>query len=297
MSSPHHPESGATAVQARPDDETTAHREEAGRVTSRVREFVRRWLVFVIAVVLWELVTRLVQNPFFPPPTEIAAAAGRKWFSGPASSLFLTEEVHTDLLVSLGRVFGGWLIAVVLGVGLGTLLGRSRTGMDYVGPLMAFVRAIPPPVLVPVFLVLLGIGSEMQITVIVFGVVWPILLNTVDGVRSVDQVKVDTARSFRIPRGQWVFGVVLPAATPKIFAGLRVSLSLALVLMVVSELVGSTNGIGYRLIFDQRAFDLPGMWAGIVLLGVLGYLLNTLLLAVERRALSWQPSSANAVGG
>ncbi|MER7016033.1 ABC transporter permease [Saccharopolyspora sp. NPDC000359] len=266
---------------------------------SKLRGFLRRWLAFVVAIVLWELVTRFVQNPFFPPPTQIVAAAGQKWFSGPASSLFLTDEVFGDLLASLGRVFAGWLIAVVIGVGLGTLLGRSRTGMDYFGPLMAFMRAIPPPVLVPVFLVLLGIGTSMQITVIVFGVMWPILLNTVDGVRSVDQVKVDTAKSFRIPRAHWVFGVVLPAATPKIFAGLRVSLSLALVLMVVSELVGSTNGIGYRLIFDQRAFDLPGMWAGIVLLGVLGYLLNALLLAVERRALSWQPSqaSANVVGG
>jgi ABC-type nitrate/sulfonate/bicarbonate transport system permease component len=88
-----------------------------------------------------------------------------------------------------------------------------------------------------------------------------------------------------------VFGVVLPAALPKIFAGLRVSLSLSLVLMVVSELVGSTNGIGYRLMYDQRQFDLPDMWAGIVLLGVLGYVLNTVLLAVERRALNWQQTS------
>ncbi len=108
---------------------------------------------------------------------------------------------------------------------------------------------------------------------------------------------MDTVRSFRIPRSHWVFGVVLPAATPKIFAGLRVSLSLALVLMVVSELVGSTNGIGYRLVFDQRQFDFPAMWAGIVLLGILGYVLNTLLLVVERRALSWQPSQAHQVVG
>ncbi|GAA0511371.1 nitrate ABC transporter permease [Saccharopolyspora subtropica] len=263
----------------------------------RVSGFLNRWLVFIGAVVVWELVTRLAQSPFFPPPTVIVQTAAQRWFSGPASSLFLTDIVFHDLLASFGRIAAGWLIAVVLGVSLGTLLGRSRTALDYVGPLMAFMRAIPPPVLVPVFLVLLGIGTQMQVSVIVFGVVWPILLNTVDGVRAVDQVKVDTARSFRIPRLHWVFGVVLPAATPKIFAGLRVSLSLALVLMVVSELVGSTNGIGYRLMFDQRAYDLPAMWAGIVLLGVLGYVLNTLLLVVERRVLSWQPSQAAAVGG
>jgi ABC-type nitrate/sulfonate/bicarbonate transport system permease component len=263
----------------------------------RVHGFLRRWVVFIGAVVVWELVTRAAQSPFFPPPTQIIGTAAQKWFSGPASSLLLTDAVFTDLLASLGRIAAGWLLAVVLGVALGTLLGRSHTALDYFGPVLAFMRAIPPPVLVPVFLVLLGIGTQMQISVIVFGVIWPILLNTVDGVRSVDQVKIDTARSFRIPRAHWVFGVVLPTATPKIFAGLRVSLSLALVLMVVSELVGSTNGIGYRLMFDQRQFDFPGMWAGIVLLGVLGYVLNTLLLAVERRALRWQPSRAHEVVG
>ena len=256
-----------------------------------MRNFAQRWVVFVCAVVVWELVTQLAASPFFPPPSRIAQAAVQQWF--------LSDTVVGDLLASLGRIAAGWLIAVVVGVALGTLLGRSRTALDYFGPLFAFMRAVPPPVLVPVFLVLLGIGAPMQITVIVFGVVWPILLNTVDGVRSVDQVKVDTARSFRIPRAQWIFGVVLPAATPKIFAGLRVSLSLALVLMVVSELVGSTDGIGYRLMFDQRQFDFPAMWAGIVLLGILGYALNTALLAVERRALSWQPAQATpaASGG
>jgi ABC-type nitrate/sulfonate/bicarbonate transport system permease component len=172
--------------------------------------------------------------------------------------------------------------------------------MDYCGPLLAFVRAVPVPVLVPVFITLLGIGAPMQVSVIVFGVLWPILLNCVDGVRSVDQTKVDTARAFRVSRVQWILGVVLPAALPKIFAGLRVSLSLGLVLMVVSELVGATNGIGYQLIFSQHQFDFPTMWAGIVLLGVLGYVLNSLLLAAQRRVLTWQPDAetqpANAGG-
>ncbi|RRO17342.1 ABC transporter permease [Saccharopolyspora rhizosphaerae] len=267
---------------------------------NKTRSFLHQWFVFIAVVLLWELVTQLAQHPFFPAPSQILATAGQKWFSGPPEALFLTSEATGDMLGSLGRVALGWLLAAALGVALGTLLGRSRNLLDYVGPLMAFMRAIPSPVLVPVFIVLLGIGSSMQISVIVFSVVWPILLNTVDGVRSVDQVKIDTARSFRIPRAQWIAGVVLPAATPKIFAGLRVSLSLSLVLMVVSELVGSTSGIGYRLMFDQRQFDFPAMWAGIVLLGVLGYVLNTLLLVVERRALRWQPSQASAdqvVGG
>lgn len=253
--------------------------------------FANRWLVFVAAVVLWEVVTLVAANPFFPPPSRIVAAAGTEWFSGPASRLFLSDVVFHDVFSSLGRLAAGWGIAVVVGIAGGVLLGRSQRAMDYVGPLLAFMRAVPPPALVPVFITLLGIGAPMQVSVIVFGVVWPILLNTVDGARSVDQVKVDTAACFRISRRQWILGVILPSAMPKIFAGLRVSLSLALVLMVISELVGSTNGIGYQLVFSQHQFDFPTMWAGIVLLGVLGYLLNTVLLAAQRRVLNWQPGT------
>jgi ABC-type nitrate/sulfonate/bicarbonate transport system permease component len=257
---------------------------------NRVRGFLGRWLVLLVALAVWQAVASIAANPFFPPPTQIIAAAGAAWFSGPATSLFLTGTVFHDLLSSLERMAIGWAIAAVSGIALGLLLGRSRIALDYLGPLMAFVRAVPSPALVPVFITLLGIGAPMQVSVIVFGVVWPILLNTVDGAAGVDQVKVDTARTLRISRVHWMFGIVLPSALPKIFAGLRVSLSLALVLMVVSELVGSTNGIGYQLLFSQHQFDFPTMWAGIVLLGVLGYALNTMLLAAQRRVLSWQPS-------
>ncbi|WP_199431374.1 ABC transporter permease [Qaidamihabitans albus] len=253
--------------------------------------FLRKWSLFFGAVVLWELATRLAEDPFFPPPTTILDKIAELWFSAPATRLFLTDDVYQDILPSLGRVFGGWSIAVVLGVGLGTALGRSRTGMDYVGPLFAFMRAIPPPTLIPVFLVLLSIGTSMKLTTIVFGSIWPILLNTVDGVRSVNATQRDTARSFRTPQHYWIAMVVLPAALPKIFAGLRLSLSIALILMVVSEMVGATDGIGYELIFAQQRFDFPAMWSWIVLLGVLGYGLNALLLVVERRMLSWQPST------
>ncbi|SFP48358.1 ABC-type nitrate/sulfonate/bicarbonate transport system, permease component [Amycolatopsis arida] len=252
--------------------------------------FARRWSLFLGAVLLWEIATRVAGDVYFPPPTGILGAAAEMWFTGPAAQLFLTDVVYEHIVPSVGRALGGWTIAVLLGVGLGTVLGRSRTGMDYVGPLFAFSRAIPPPTLVPVFLVLFGIGTGMQLTTIVFGALWPILLNTVDGVRSVDRVKQDTARSFGTPRHYWVLGVVLPAASPKIFAGLRLSLSIALILMVVSEMVGAENGIGKELIFAQQRFDFPAMWAWIVLLGVLGYGLNALLLTVERRVLGWQQS-------
>ncbi|WP_019814609.1 ABC transporter permease [Saccharomonospora saliphila] len=253
-----------------------------------------KWSLFVVAVVLWELVTLATESPFFPRPTEILGTAADLWFSGSPSEVFLGPTVYDDVLPSLGRVFGGWAVAAVIGIAAGVALGRSRTAMDYVGPLLAFLRAVPPPALIPVFLVLFGIDNTMKLVTIVFGAIWPILLNTVDGARSVSPLQHETARSFRAPRHYWVGLVVLPAAAPKIFAGLRLSLSLSLILMVIAEMVGTTNGIGYQLIFAQQSFEYPTMWAWIVLLGVLGYGLNALLLTVERRVLRWQPTSGAA---
>ncbi|WP_367137299.1 ABC transporter permease [Saccharothrix sp. HUAS TT1] len=254
-----------------------------------MNRFVQRWAVFVGLVVVWELATRLADDTFFPPPSEIAVAAQQLWFSGSAGDLFLTDTVFEHVLPSIGRLLAGWGIAAVLGISLGLALGRSATATEYAGPLLTFMRSIPPPLLVPVFLLVFSVGTRMQLATIVFGVVWPILLNSVDGARSVDATKFETSAVFRIPKAQWVLGVVLPSAAPKIFAGLRVSLSLSLVLMVVSELIGTDNGIGSQLLVAQREFDFPDMWAGIILLGVLGYALNTVLLGFERKALAWQP--------
>lgn len=257
-----------------------------------VRGFTQRWAVFVVAVVVWQLVTAAAANVWFPTPLEIARHGRELWLTNEDGGFGLAATVYDDILPSLGRVLGGWALAGVLGVALGTALGRSRTAMHYVGPLFAFFRALPSPALIPVFIVLFGIESGMKLTLIVFGSIWPILLNTVDGVRSVDPVQTDTARSFRTPRRQWLTMVVLPAALPKIFAGLRLSLAIAVILMVVSEMVGTTSGIGYQLDHARAQFDFTTMWAWIVLLGIIGYGLNLAFLIVERWALRWQPTRA-----
>ncbi|RSM43034.1 ABC transporter permease [Amycolatopsis balhimycina DSM 5908] len=266
----------------------------SGRVGRRAARgaatVLRNWLLFAILVVVWEFAARAGGSKFFPPPTEIAVAAAKLWFTGPASQLFLTDTVFVNVVPSLGRMLGGWALAAVAGIVLGVLIGRSARALDYVGPLFAFFRSIPPPTLIPVFGVLFGLSSGMQIGSIIFGAVWPVLLNSVDGARSVDQVKVETARSFRTPRGYWLGMVVLPAAAPKIFAGLRVSLSISLLLMVISELVGAYHGIGRSLMDAQQNFEFPTMWSWLVLLGILGYVFNMIFLAAERRVLAWQPT-------
>lgn len=253
-------------------------------------DFGRRWLVFVVFVGLWQLAAVAADDPYFPPPSKIASAAGDTWFSGPASHLWASSAFTDDILPSLGRLLAGFAIAAVVGIPAGLALGRSAKVTDYLSPMFFFARSIPATMLVPVFLVAFGIGPKMEIFVVLFGAVWPILLNTIDGARAVDEVKTETVRAFRISRPGWIFGVVLPTALPKVFAGLRLALSLSIILMVVSELMGgSTNGIGYQLVTAQGNFELPQMWAWIVLVSILGYLANLVLTTVERRSLAWHP--------
>lgn len=252
-----------------------------------VTGFFQRWTVFILCVVVWQVVTAVVRDTYFPTPLTIVRTMYHLWFSGPVSHLFLTDLAVQNILPSIGRLLAGWAVGGAIGIVLGMLLGRSRTGMDYVGPLISFGRALPAPALLPVFLVLFKLGTPVQLATIAFGVVWPVLLNTIHGAQSIDQVQVDTARAFRISRPHWIFGVVLPAALPKIFSGLRISLALSLVLMVISELVGATDGIGYQFQVAIHSFDLTITWAWIVLLGILGNLLNWLFVTVERRVLVW----------
>lgn len=250
---------------------------------------LRRWTVVVFAVIAWEVVSRRGHDVFFPPPSTIVARMHELWFSGPAAHAWLTSDAIGNLLPSLARMTAGLAAALLVGAALGLAVGRSERLFAYLDPLLQFARAIPPPTLVPVFIVLLHLGTPMQITSIAFGAIWPILLNTADGARSVDPVQMATAQAFRLPAADRLTRIIIPSALPKIFAGLRLSLSLSLILMVFSELLpGTANGIGFELTDAQSRFDLPTMWSAIVLLGILGYLLNTLVLAVERRVLKWQ---------
>ncbi len=177
---------------------------------------------------------------------------------------------------------------------LGIAIGRSRSVSGYLEPLLQFGRAVPVVTMAPVFLALFKIGTQMEVATIAFGTVWPILLNTIDGASSVDPMQLETARAFRLTRGQRLARLIIPSAMPKIFTGFRLSLSLALVLMVFSELVGSSNGIGYEMLNSQNSFDLTLLWSTIVLLGILGYLLNAILGGVQRLVLGWHRGARQA---
>jgi len=260
----------------------------SGALNKLLRGFVERWLVFVIGIGLWEAGTRLAKDNSFPPPSKIVRQMHELWFTGAWSHLFLNKAATDNIFPSLGRMAAGLAVAALAGVLLGIALGRSERVYAYLDPTFQFLRAIPPPALVPVLMVIFSLGAQMQIASIVFSAVWPMIINTAEGARSVDPLQLETARVFRLTALERLRLVILPAAMPKIFAGLRLSLSLSLILMVFAELLpGTTSGIGFQLTDAQSRFDLPQVWSVIVLLGVLGYALNAALTVLEKRALRW----------
>lgn len=263
----------------------------AWRATPRLRRLGLQLAVLVGALALWEFVTEQVDAPYFPPPSVFFPQLKDLWFTGPPAHLFLTSDALHSLLPSLAKLATGWAIAAAGGVVLGLALGRFRTFAQYLDPVLQLGRAVPPPTLIPFLIPVFRLGTTLEVVVIAFGVVWPVLLNSMDGAATVDPLQLETAKVFRLGPGQRLFRLILPAAAPKIFAGLRTSVSIALILMVIAELMGGGEGIGEDLVNAQRTFQLPVMWGYIVILGVLGYVLNTLFLVVERRSLRWYRGS------
>jgi ABC-type nitrate/sulfonate/bicarbonate transport system permease component len=234
--------------------------------------------------VAWQAFAIAAADPIsWPTFTDVVVRLWERWADPAAWS--------TSLTPSLARLLAGWGVAIVVGVTVGTLIGLSARARDVVGPVLHFLRAIPPPALLPLFIVLLGIDDPMKVAMIAFGVVWPIVLNTADGVGSVDPLQRETARLFRIGVRDELTRIILPAASPRIFAGLRVSLSIAVILMVISEMVATLNGVGFELVQAQRTFRTLDVWATILLLGIIGYALNALLGVAEGRVLRWHRAS------
>jgi ABC-type nitrate/sulfonate/bicarbonate transport system permease component len=232
----------------------------------------------VVLVVLWWLTSAHSTSYYFPPLTSILQAFGDTWFSA---------HFGDDVVPSVVRLLIGYAGAVVVGIALGVLLGANRTLRQLTEPVLEFFRAIPPPVLIPVLFLFAGIGDVAKVIVIISGAVWPVLLNTVEGVRAVDEVLSDTSRSYRITGWARLRHLVLPAASPQIVAGMRQSLSISIILMVISEMFASSNGLGFTIIQFQRSFAIPQMWSGIILLGLLGFVLSLLFALFERRSLHW----------
>lgn len=239
---------------------------------------LRLWLPTGLLAAWWVLSSHS-HSLYFPPLRTIAATFRRDW---------LFKLVPIDLFPSVRDFAAGFAAAVVGGVAGGTAVASIPWLRRAVGPFVHFLRSIPPPALLPFGLVLLGLGAPMKVGVIAVGAVWPTLLNTVDGIDGIEPILAEVAATCHLSRSDRLRYVVLPAAGPQIFAGMRTTLQISIILIVVSEMVASTGGVGFYVLQSEQSFSVAQTWAGTVLLGLLGYLANAGFLAIEHRALRWQ---------
>jgi ABC-type nitrate/sulfonate/bicarbonate transport system permease component len=245
-------------------------------------------LFLLFLALLWEIVSRnkLISPLYFPPMSKNLVAFHH---------LMLDGTLPLELIRSFSRIFGGFFLAIGIMVPLGIAMGLFKPIYNLFEPLTELVRPLPPPAIIPVVMLFLGIGEAMKIIVIAFACSFPILINTMDGVKSVDPTFVDTAKTFGRNRYEIIIQVILPASLHQIFTGLRVALPIALIVDIISEMVGSLNGIGRFILVMQRSFDIPEMYAGIFLVAIVGYALNALLRFLNTTVIGWHEAKFNAV--
>jgi NitT/TauT family transport system permease protein len=239
------------------------------------------WLFFGLLLLVWELGARGAPKLqlYFPPLSRVLAAL--------ATSL-QTGALLSQFMITVGRFLEGYLLSAAIGVTLGVVLGYFRLVHELFETVIEFLRPMPSVAIIPVAILMLGISDSMIVAVTIYATVWPILINTIDGVRHIEQVLVQTGRSFGLSKARILWQVVLPAASPYIVTGLRIGLSIALILVTTAEMVAGSKGLGFFILDEERSMNSGNMYAGIIVVAALGYGLNRLFLALEARVLRWR---------
>jgi ABC-type nitrate/sulfonate/bicarbonate transport system permease component len=245
---------------------------------SRIPVLAAQLALLAALLVLWQWTARAYPSPTRPPLEFIA----RDYWRFVQGDLFATA-----VLPSMYRMAVGFSIAVLLGSLAGLAIGYLRWLDPWLRPVLEYLRFIPAVAILPAALLLLGPTDEMRIFVIAFGSIFPVLLAGIDGARRVDPTLLEVARVTGLSPATQILRVVLPAALPAIFAGVRIALGLALIMMVISELIAADDGIGFVILRSQRLFQTANVYAGVLVIGTIGWGLTTALLASERRLLAW----------
>lgn len=239
-------------------------------------------LLFAVAVIwLWQMLAdaRVISPVFFPSPARTFAAL---------SAMEERGDLWKPMAATALRMFYGWVLASLAGVLLGAAIARSGAARAYLEPLLEFLRPLPASAIIPPAILFLGLTSKMAVAVISFGALWPVLLGAYHGFRSVDPQLLEMATAIRMGPASFLWKVALPSALPDIFAGVRVSLAIALILAVVTEMQSAQSGLGFNILMAQRSFRSAELYAGIIVLGVLGLFTNQALVAAERHLLRWR---------
>jgi NitT/TauT family transport system permease protein len=253
---------------------------DAPRVRSRQkRPNAVGWIVVAVLFASVEAVVRLFQlSDSVPAPTATARALVTELSTGTLAG---------EVAATLDSYAQGLAVAVVVGVVAGVLIGSFRALLDASSVLIEFLRPIPAVAMIPLAVLLFGFGASMRRWIVAYAALWPILLNALYGARSVDRVLHDVARTSGIGAVGRLVRVTFPASLPSIATGVRISASIGLLVAVTAESVSGTDGVGAYMQRQGNAFQLPELYAAVVLVGVFGYVVNRALRAAERRLVFW----------
>ena len=222
----------------------------------------------------------LVSKIYLPTPRSAVSALAWGFSAGDLAQ----QSIETTL-----RMLWGWLIASLVAVALGALMGVWRRGRELLSPLLEFIRPLPASAVVPIAIVLFGLTPGMVIGVIAFGSLWPTLLATVHGFASIEPRLQEVSKVLGLTRLQFILKIGLPNAVPDILSGMRLSLTIALILSIVGEMLTGQPGLGTAVLLAGRAFQSADLFAGLIVLGLIGLITNTALQRLERRLLRWRP--------
>jgi len=244
---------------------------------------VQRGIAVAVLLAVWETLPRLnlVDATFLPPLSQVL----RAWWDLAASGQ-LAGHVEASLIRSLS----GFGLAIAVAVPLGLFIGWYRPVAVLLNPLLELFRNTAALALLPVFVLILGLGETSKIAIVLYGCAWPILLNTISGLRTVDPLLLKAARSLGLGPLRLFQKVVLPAAVPTIFTGIRLAGAYSILILIAAELVGAKAGLGYLITYAQYNFDVPTMYAGIITISAIGLAINQLLVVLERRFSTWRTS-------
>ena len=236
-------------------------------------------------LVLWQVLAdrQFISPVFFPSPSRTLAELYRQLAEG---------DLWSPLAATAGRMFYGWALASLAGVILGAAIGFSRATRDVLEPLLEFMRPLPASAVIPAAILFFGLSNTMTVAVIAFGAVWPVLLGSLHGFVAIEPQLADVSAALRLSRLQSFVKIAAPNALPDILAGARVSLAIALILAVVTEMQASQTGLGQNILLAQRSFRSPELYAGVVTLGIMGFAINHGIVLLERRLLRWRGTHA-----
>ncbi|WP_240506423.1 ABC transporter permease [Thermoactinospora rubra] len=245
------------------------------------RRAFRASAAIVLLAAVWETLPRLgAVNPvFLPPLTEVLTA----WYD-----LLRTGQLLDHTQASLLRSLTGFALAIATAIPLGLLIGWYRPLAGFLNPVLELFRNTAALALLPVFVLILGLGETSKVAIILYACSWPILLNTIAGVRNVDPLLVKSARSMGLNAARLFQKVILPAAVPTVFTGIRLAGAYSILVLIAAEMVGAKAGLGYLINYAQLNFRVTDMYAAIITISVLGLLFNLSLVRLERRFSTWR---------